>query len=339
MVLSIAKVESAKSILDIALRSARERASQLRTAKKALPKKTLEKARALELKRCFVFQEKVRESLSSIVKGFPSFEELAPFYFSLAKATLDLGEVKKSLGAANWARGRIEELWEQTKQSLRSAQNTTLLREFRTEFYGRTASVLKQIDKNLAILENARRSMASWPVLKTGVPSVVIAGYPNVGKSTLLKALTGSEPKIASYPFTTQQLMLGYIKSEVATIQVIDTPGLLDRPLTKRNKIELQAILALEHLANLILFVLDPSEVGYPIEKQHALLKEILSNFKNPVVLVINKTDLLSKESLEKEQAILKNLAPNSKIFLVSAQRQKGITELKEFVIETSKPS
>ena len=79
--------------------------------------------------------------------------------------------------------------------------------------------------------------------------------------------------------------------------QIIDTPGLLDRPLTERNEIELQAISALRHLADVILFIIDPSETcGYEIERQLNLLEEIRREFRVPILVVSNKCDLEGKE-------------------------------------------
>lgn len=131
--------------------------------------------------------------------------------------------------------------------------------------------------------------MRNYPTLKTGKPTIVIAGAPNVGKSTLLATLTGSKPQTASYPFTTQDLNLGY---DAEGNQFIDTPGLLDRPLSERNTIEQHAILALKHVATLIVFIIDPTETcGYSIKEQENILTEIKTLFNQPLVLVSNKAD------------------------------------------------
>ena len=68
--------------------------------------------------------------------------------------------------------------------------------------------------------------------------TVVIAGFPNVGKSTVLRRLTGAKPKVAEYPFTTKGIQIGYLETKWNKIQVIDTPGLLDRPIDQMNNIE-----------------------------------------------------------------------------------------------------
>ena len=167
------------------------------------------------------------------------------------------------------------------------------INKMRRAFSGRISSIMKQIRSNLAYLEQSRRIMKGYPSLKTKVNTIVIAGAPNVGKSTLLAILTGSKPQTATYPFTTKQLNLGY---DAKGNQYVDTPGLLDRPLEKRNQIERQAVLALKHLAKVIVFVIDPTEAcGYTVPEQQNLLTEIKKSFTQPVIVVSNKADTGAK--------------------------------------------
>jgi len=146
--------------------------------------------------------------------------------------------------------------------------------------------------------------MKTFPSIQD-VPTIVIAGYPNVGKSSLLRHLSSAKPEIAIYPFTTKQVIVGHIKIKekflTTTYQIIDTPGLLDRPLSKRNDIEKQAIAALTHLADIIVFMIDPSETcGYSLKDQYNMLAQIKKIFLDvPIVVVENKVDLKKTESHE----------------------------------------
>lgn len=296
---NIRKVETADFYIDLAFRRGKQKA--------ALVKQKLQKANRVKKTRkprieIFVSVEKERfravnhtltGELSSILESFPSIDALPRFYLELVKCTIDYVQLKKSLGALDWAVKRLNSLLKIYNARLKGLNQFGTLKKTRREFYGRASSVLKQIDSNLRFLEESRRIIRNFPSLHTEIPTVVIAGYPNVGKTTLLRALTKAEPKIAPYPFTTQRLMLGYAVIGERKFQFIDTPGLLDRPLSKRNRIEMQAILALRHLANFIMFIVDASEsCGYGVEEQLKLLKEIKSSFKIPVIVLINKTDI-----------------------------------------------
>ena len=126
--------------------------------------------------------------------------------------------------------------------------------------------------------------MREIPSIDYTMPCVVIAGYPNVGKSSILKCLSSAKPKIAQYPFTTKEIIIGHLNKREGyinkTYQIIDTPGLFDRPLDERNLIEKQAIAALNHLADIILFVFDPSETcGYSLHDQKELLSQIKKTY------------------------------------------------------------
>lgn len=142
--------------------------------------------------------------------------------------------------------------------------------------------------------------MKEVPDIRTDIPTLVLAGYPNTGKTTMLGRLTGSKAQIASYPFTTKSLQLGYFQLKYHEVQVMDTPGLLDRPGEIRNPIEKKAMAALNHLATAILFVIDPTMTsGYSLEKQHALYTDLRQKFSMPFLLVINKCDIATPEQVE----------------------------------------
>tara|TARA_B100000579_G_C22571822_1_gene729273 strand:+ start:58 stop:522 length:465 start_codon:yes stop_codon:yes gene_type:complete len=79
---------------------------------------------------------------------------------------------------------------------------------------------------------------------------------------------------------------------------MVDTPGLLDRPMEKRNDIEMQAISALENLGSLVLFLIDENEeCGTSLQEQNNLLEEILELLAETTVMVIStKADLHQKK-------------------------------------------
>jgi nucleolar GTP-binding protein len=106
---------------------------------------------------------------------------------------------------------------------------------------------------------------------------------------------------------------------------MIDTPGLLDRPLSERNAVEKQAVLALKHLAKAIVFVFDPSlACGYSIESQLNLYKEIGKEFTVGKIPVINKADIIDKKTIAEIESEL-----GAKAIVISAKESTGISELK----------
>lgn len=310
----LGKIEQWDKYVDMAFHNGAERAMQVRDEVRGQDRQKIQKSKHIEIQRIISVGKSFINNMEAIGRGFPSIDSLPPFYQELVRCTLEYDQLKVSLGAVNWAKKQHQTLLDKYTNELKRAASIERLNILRRQYYGRANSVMKQIKDNLAYLEESRKIMKGYPALKTSMDTVVISGMPNVGKSTLLAALTGSKPTIAPYPFTTTNINLGSDKEK--NIQYVDTPGLLDRPLAKRNPIERQAILALKHLAKLIIFVIDPTEsCGYSIPEQRNLLVEIKKAFEIPVIVVSNKSDT-GKEF------------PNS--IPISAKEKKGIPELKK---------
>jgi len=248
------------------------------------------------------FSNSVISTLEQYVKKFPSIDNLPAFYQELIDIKIDVNKLKKSLGAADWARKTCQMIYTKQSKSLKKSKNVDFLAKKQEEIYGRISSVVKQIGQELENLAVAQNIMRVFPEIQD-IPTVVIAGYPNVGKSSLLRCLSAAKPKIAQYPFTTKEIHVGHIERKekhiVKRFQIIDTPGLLDRPFSKRNEIEKQALSALKTLANIIVFVIDSSETcGYLLKDQISLLNQIKKTFsKSEFIVVENKADIKKTDS------------------------------------------
>jgi len=247
------------------------------------------------------------------------------FYKELYKLLFTDINIKKLKERIKYIRKIIKQIYLKYKNDIKLTKDKKLIERYRREFYGRISSILRRnwiIFKYYNIYLNRRRKI---PNIKN-LPTVVISGLPNVGKSTLLKNLTGSNVKIEPYPFTTKDLMIGYIKTPYFDIQVIDTPGILDRPIEEMNEIEKKSILALNYLANLIIYIFDLTETcGYSIEEQENLLNNIKKIFNKEIILYFSKKDFFT----EKEEKILNEFIKkynNMNIFY-------DYNELKEFLI------
>ncbi len=228
------------------------------------------------------------DNLANIVRRFPSFEQLPTFYYELTDVLVGIEKLKMSLASVDWASRKIHEVARSYVGKIRDAD---LPEPVRKEAFGRIASIVKSINKDLLFLNEARNILRKLPDVHDE-PTIVIAGYPNVGKSSFVSKITGATPEIAAYPFTTKGVAIGHFIRNDIRYQVMDTPGLLDRPMAERNNIERQAITAIRFLDAVVMFMIDPSEsCGYEIEDQKRLLAEIRENFDLPLLVVANKAD------------------------------------------------
>ena len=242
--------------------------------------------------------------LMGVVKDFPSINKLDLFYQDLFEFVIDIDKTRISLSRMSSTTRIIKDLRREKVIELKEMgyeQNSTArIKKISNEFFGRVSSLVKKLKKDIVIYNEASKRLQELPSIKSDEELYLLAGFPNVGKSTLLSKVTESKPKIAAYPFTTKGLNVGIFFKKYLPIQIIDTPGLLDRPISRRNKIELKAISAFQHLKGTIIFVVDPL---YGIDAQVNLLKELKKLFSDKgFIVVINKTDMVSKEVLKDVQ-------------------------------------
>ena len=159
-----------------------------------------------------------------------------------------------------------------------------------------------------------------------------LVGFPNAGKSTLLSVMSAAKPKIASYPFTTLQPILGVVDVSGARFVLADVPGLIEGASEGAG----MGHDFLRHVerARLLLHVLDVSNFDgiEPMDRFVALNRE-LENYKNlldshPQWVVLNKIDLVTEDTVQKLRDDLEALG--YRVFAVSGATTEGVTELKQ---------
>ena len=248
------------------------------------------------------FSNIIISKLEDYVKSFPSIEKLPSFYKEMLEIKIGINKLKKALGGINWAKKTCKNIYFKQSKFLTKSNNINFLLKKQQEIFGRISSIVKQVNDELMVLSKAQYLLKELPHIQE-IPTVVIAGYPNVGKSSILRCLSSAKPEIAQYPFTTKEIHIGHINLKerylIKQIQIVDTPGLFDRPSNQRNDIEKQAIAALAHLANIIVFVIDPSETcGYQLKDQLNILSQIQNLFKTCFFIIVeNKVDLKKSNS------------------------------------------
>ena len=168
-------------------------------------------------------------------------------------------------------------------------------------------TIMKKHAASLAYLEQVRQHMSRLPSIDPNTRTILVCGYPNVGKSSFMNKVTRADVEVQPYAFTTKSIYVGHTDYKYLRWQVLDTPGILDRPLEERNTIEMQSITAMAHLRAVVLYIVDASEqCGYTIKQQADLFHSIKPLFANkPLVIAINKVDQRKLEDLKPEDAAL----------------------------------
>jgi len=245
-------------------------------------------------------QQSVDEKFGAILTEFPRLDDIHPFYSDLMNILYDRDHYKLALGQVNTAKSLIGGISKDYLRLLKYGDSLYRCKTLKRAALGRMCTVMKKLKAALGYLEEVRKHISRLPALDPSTRTLLLTGYPNVGKSSFMNKITRADVEVQPYAFTTKALFVGHMDHRFLRWQVVDTPGILDRPLEERNTIEMQAITALAHLQCCILYFLDISEqCGYTLDQQLKLFESIRPLFVNKqVILVANKIDVLPYESL-----------------------------------------
>jgi GTP-binding protein Era len=180
------------------------------------------------------------------------------------------------------------------------------------------------------------RSEQSTPLLDSISPNfkagyVALIGRPNVGKSTLMNALLGQKLSIVTAkPQTTRHRVLGILSGNEYQVIFLDTPGLLI-PRYKLQETMVKAARNAIEEADVLLFMIEPEE---KISQANRSILTELTQTKKPVILTINKIDLIEKDKL---LPIIENYSKSfdlASIIPISAIKADGLDKLKQLIID-----
>lgn len=276
----------------------------------------------------------IDEKIEEIVSGFPKLEDIHPFYSDLINILYDKDHFKMALGYINTGKNLCEKVSKDYVKLMKYADSLYRCKQLKIAALGRMATILKKLNNSLKYLEEVRKHLGRLPSIDPYTRTLLLTGFPNVGKSSFMNKITNAESEVQPYPFTTQSLWAGHTYYKNLKWQVIDTPGILDRPLEDRNTIEMQAITALAHLDAVVLYFIDISEeCGYSVTEQVNLFNSIKPLFKNkPLVLILNKIDVLPYENLSDEyKKILTNAAQENNTYMIKMSNisNVGVVDVK----------
>ena len=296
--------------------------------------------KGLEASRIEAARAYVTNYLRKLALRSPFLKEMHPFHRELASLVLDADEYKRCLALIYGAARIIDKIAYEQKRKVKLASDRREAARARRQFFARLRSVLEELDKCFSSLRKYQLELRKLPNVDPELETIIVAGPPNVGKSSLVRAVSRAKPEVREYPFTTKTIIVGHIDLPDRRIQVIDTPGLLDRPMEFRNPIELQAVLAMKHLRGVIVFLFDPSETcGYPLEYQLRVYADIKRNFPNtPCIPVANKVDILD---FHKAGELVKKLSESDRkrLFFISALKKINVEDLVAEAISLLPPS
>ena len=192
---------------------------------------------------------------------------------------------------------------------------------------------IAELHKDLVAIDAERRTQRERRQERHGLKRVALVGYTNAGKSTLMRALTGSEVLVADKLFATLDTTVRALRPDsVPRVLVSDTVGFiknLPHGLVASFKSTLDE--ALE--ASLLIHVIDATDPG--LESQREVTEEVLTEIGAqaiPRILVFNKIDRIGGEVAERERdAALRTLHPDC--IVMSAKREGDVATVRAAIV------
>lgn len=331
---TITKVPSAKEFLDVILSK-----TQRKTPTVCHRGWYIQRIRGFYARKIKFTTESFMEKFKLILTDFPRLDDIHPFYSDLVNVLYSKHHYKLALGQISTAKNLIENVGKDYLRLMKFGDSQYRCKELKRAALGRMATVCKKLNASLGYLEQVRQHLTRLPSIDPSTRTLIITGFPNVGKSSFINKVSKANVDVQPYAFTTKSLFVGHMDYKYCRWQVIDTPGILDHPLEDRNTIEMQAITALAHLHSTVLFFVDISEsCGYTIKKQVSLYHSIKPLFANkPLLVVANKTDLRKMDSLDDEdKALIESIAKdkNTRVCPMSNISEEGISDVKNIACD-----
>lgn len=311
---------NSKHLLDVALRRGAKEARQSNKARTAIVS-----IKRKEQTRIKTISNELIQELKNLSKSIPDLSELNGFSKEMILAEFNEIELKQASSQLKKTQKVIKRIQINESKKIFKSEKVSEIKKIVNQFIARINSVMKTLNSNILLISKYKRELKKYPKIDLENPTAILVGYPNTGKSTILSRITTAKPKIAEYAFTTKNINLGKMNYKFFELQFLDTPGILDRTQEKRNSVEKKAVAALNHLASIVIYVMDASlSSGFSHKKQMDLLNETKKTFsKKPLLVLLNKCDIAENKEINERKKELKEFT------VIECSKGKE-TELKE---------
>ncbi|KAG9990035.1 P-loop containing nucleoside triphosphate hydrolase protein, partial [Aureobasidium melanogenum] len=190
----IAPVPTSQEFLDIVLsRTQRRLPTQIRAGFK------ISRIRAFYMRKIKFTCETFAEKIQAVLDGFPRLADIHPFHKDLLNTLYDADHFRIALGQISTAKHLIETVARDYVRLVKYGQSLFQCKQLKRAALGRMATICKRLKDPLLYLEQVRQHLGRLPSIDPNTRTLLICGYPNVGKSSFLKNISRADVDVQPY--------------------------------------------------------------------------------------------------------------------------------------------
>lgn len=156
-------------------------------------------------------QQNFRDKLAAILDEFPKLDDIHPFYADLMNVLYDKDHYKLALGQINTAKHLIDNVAKDYVRLMKYGDSLYRCKQLKKAAMGRMCTIMKRQNQSLQYLEQVRQHLARLPSIDPNTRTILVCGFPNVGKSSFMNKVTRADVEVQPYAFTTKSLFVGHM--------------------------------------------------------------------------------------------------------------------------------
>lgn len=187
----IKTIATAKDLINIVLSKTQRKTPTVVHASYQIPR-----IRSFYMRKVKFTQSSIHEKLSQIITDFPKLEDIHPFFADLINVLYDKDHYKLALGHVHSAQNLINNVAKDYVRLLKYGDSLYRCKMLKKAALGRMCTILKKLTSSLAFLEEVRKHLARLPSINPFERTLLITGYPNVGKSSFINQITNANVEV-----------------------------------------------------------------------------------------------------------------------------------------------
>ena len=170
----------------------------------------IQRIRQFYMRKVKYTQSTLHDKLAGVLESFPKVDDVHPFYADLLNVLYDRDHYKLALGQLRAAQNLVDKIAKDYVRLLKYGDSLYRCKQLKRAALGRMCTLIKKQGPSLAYMEQVRQHMSRLPSIDPNTRTILVCGYPNVGKSSFMNKLTRADVEVQPYAFTTKSLYVGH---------------------------------------------------------------------------------------------------------------------------------